>query len=283
MPFPHHPRKHSAPAVVTPARFVRYLHSIGAPPAPSPSSVVLWFTPHLTKYAIERWGARPVESIQRLYVRGRGASQIGLAEVRGVGGPALALTVEELVAIGARRFLAVGYAGGLQTDLAVGSWVLCSRAIRDEGTSHHYARPAKYARPTPGFLRAIEAELRRSGTSYRRGTSWTIDAVYRETALELRTFRDEGVLTVEMEASALFTVARDLGAEAAALFTVSDLLDETEWHPRFHEARPRLEAQLDFAIEAVTRLARAEKTGSYPRSGAVPRRSRTGRSGPGAG
>ena len=41
----------------------------------------------------------------------------------------------------------------------------------------------------------------------RQGTSWTIDAPYRETVAEIRRYRQEGVATVDMEASALFAVA----------------------------------------------------------------------------
>ena len=88
--------------------------------------------------------------------------------------------------------------------------------------------------------------------------------MYQETAQERRTFRDEGVLPVEMESSALGTGARGQGAEAAARFTVSDLRDETERPPRFHETRSRLGAQRDFAIGAVSRLARAGKTERGP-------------------
>ncbi len=258
MPFPRHSRKHGRPALVTPTGFVRYLRSIGKPPRPSPASVVLWFSPRLTRHAVKRWGARPDEKGSRLYCRGRGPARIGLSEVRGIGAPSLALTVEELAAIGARRFLTVGYAGSLQPDLPIGSWVLCTRAIRDEGTSHHYARPTKYAYPTPRLQREVDRALRRSGKPYRAGASWTVDAPYRETVEELRTFRREGVLTVEMEASALFTVARSLRVEAAALFVVSDLLDEEAWRPGFHAVGENLEAQFDFAVETMTRLARAD-------------------------
>jgi purine-nucleoside phosphorylase len=56
------------------------------------------------------------------------------------------------------------------------------------------------------------------------GSSWTIDTPYRETRKEVQMYREEGVLTVEMEASALFSVARASGVEAAVLFTVSDSL-----------------------------------------------------------
>jgi purine-nucleoside phosphorylase len=60
--------------------------------------------------------------------------------------------------------------------------------------------------------------------------TWTIDAVYRETVEEALAYREEGVVTVEMEAAALFTIAEVRGVDIAALFVVSDhLLVESEW------------------------------------------------------
>jgi purine-nucleoside phosphorylase len=60
--------------------------------------------------------------------------------------------------------------------------------------------------------------------------TWTLDAIYRETLEEALAYREEGVVTVEMEAAALFTIAEVRGVEIASLFTVSDhLLAASEW------------------------------------------------------
>lgn len=68
------------------------------------------------------------------------------------------------------------------------------------------------------------------GDPFTEGMTWTIDAVYRETVEEALAYREEGVITVEMEAAALFTIAEVRGVEIASLFTVSDhLLAESEW------------------------------------------------------
>ena len=58
--------------------------------------------------------------------------------------------MEELVALGCRRFVSIGTAGSLQPDLAVGDLLVCDRAIRDEGTSYHYQPAARYSYPSPG-------------------------------------------------------------------------------------------------------------------------------------
>jgi uridine phosphorylase len=265
VPFPVHPRKHASPAIVRPEHFLAYLDRLGERPDSSPATVVLAFSPRAVDRAVERWGARPVRGHSRVFTIGRGARSIGLVEPRGIGGPSLSVTVEELAASGARRFIAVGFAGAVRADLDAGSYVVCTRALRDEGTSYHYARPSRWARPSPVLTRAIGAALSARDVSFRRGASWTIDAPYRETVDELRSVRRAGILTVEMEASALFAIARVRHLEAAAVFAISDLLDEGGWTPRFREALPSLDRLLDLVLGGLG-------------GGAIPRTSPRGRS-----
>jgi uridine phosphorylase len=254
MGFPHHPRKHARPPLVTAREAIAYPDREGSPRDRSPAQVILGFAPRVVDAAVQRWGARPVRGPGRLFAVGRGRRAVGLAQVRGVGAPTLSIAVEEAIATGARRFVVVGYAGAVAPGLGLGTTVLCTRAIRDEGTSYHYARPAKWARPTPSLNRALAAYLRDRGVEFRRGSSWTLDAPYRETRDEVRSVRRQGVLTVEMEASALFAIARARGVEAAALFTVSDLLDPDGWTPGFTVARPELERLLDLVRDALRSL-----------------------------
>jgi purine-nucleoside phosphorylase len=98
------------------------------------------------------------------------------------------------------------------------------------------------------------------GVAFQRGATWTIDAPYRETVDEVRHYRANGVLTVEMEAAALFAVATVRGVEAASAFVLSDLLGETEWMPDF--GAPQLNAQLhsvaQAGIQAICGLEQAE-------------------------
>jgi uridine phosphorylase len=151
----------------------------------------------------------------------------------GIGAPVAAIVLEELIAIGATRFLSIGTAGGLQPDLAAGEVVLCTSAVRDEGVSHHYASHETRAAPDAGLTDALERSIRAAGLPYRRGSSWTIDTPYRETAAEARHYQADGMLCVEMEAAALFTVAAHRAIALASAFCVSDSLAEAEWNPLF--------------------------------------------------
>ncbi len=134
------------------------------------------------------------------------------------------MAVEEVGASGGREFLILGSAGALSKKLKISDIVLCTSAVRDEGTSHHYMADSKHAFPDRSLTVKLEREMRKNGIGFHKGTSWTIDAPYAETKEEIAHYRNEGVLTVEMEASALFAVAKRRRFKAAAIFTVSDIL-----------------------------------------------------------
>jgi uridine phosphorylase len=174
----------------------------------------------------------------------------------GVGGPSAAMAVEELGAAGVRRFVIVGMAGGLQADLEPAGFVVCDSALRDEGVSHHYLPWGRWVRPAEKLTASLVSELRSAGSAdepVRVGPTWTTDAPYRETAEEVRAFRAEGVVTVEMEAASVFAVAEVRGYQAAAAFVVSDLLTETGWtgHFRAPGLRPNLRRLLSATRRAL--------------------------------
>ena len=249
MSFPQHPKKHREEALFTPRHFFRYLRSTGEAVPRAPSTFILCYSRDLKKFAVEALHARQAKEAPE-FILLTPERPLGFIQV-GIGAPSLAMTIEELMARGARRFVSVGFAGCLQPDLDVGTTVLCKRAIRDEGTSYHYTRASKYAYPSGPLTALLRRGLEAQGVRVRTGASWTVDAVYRETRAEVQMYQAEGVLTVEMEASALFSVARASGAEAAALFTISDILDETGWVPRFVQAKEHLQSLLKQTVLAL--------------------------------
>jgi uridine phosphorylase len=145
------------------------------------------------------------------------------------GAPLLATIVEEIGALGVRDFLIVGTAGAINSKVKVGDLVLCSRAVRDEGTSYHYSKASFFAFPDKALKESIEGVLIKQNKKHICGGTWTTDAPYRETSIEVARFSKMGILTVDMEASALFTVCKKLGFRGSALFMVSDLLYEEKW------------------------------------------------------
>ena len=164
------------------------------------------------------------------------------------------MVLEELIVQGIRRFLSIGTAGSLQRDLGIGDIVVCDRAIRDEGTSHHYLPPDTYAHASPAATARLVDALQATGTPHSVGTSWTTDAPpYRETIAEVRHYQAAGVLAVEMEAAALFAVAAYRGVEMGALLTISDTLGDLKWDPHFRSdtTRESLETLYRVAVQAL--------------------------------
>lgn len=150
----------------------------------------------------------------------------------GVGAPLAAGMLEEVIALGCRRFVACGGAGVLDRELAMGHVVLPTAAVRDEGTSYHYLPPSREVTPSPAALDAIIATLQRRNVDFVTGKTWTTDAIYRETRPRMATRRSEGCLTVEMEAAALFAVAAFRQVHLGQLLYCGDNLDADEWDSR---------------------------------------------------
>lgn len=161
-----------------------------------------------------------------------------------VGAPQAIMILEKLIVLGARRVILLGWAGGLSPTLSPGDIILPDEAISEEGTSRHYSDEIR-SRPSYSLLNDLKKDMKQEGLSYRQGPIWTTDAPYRETIDKLKELQSQGVLGVDMETSALFTVSAFRGIEAAALLIVSDDLSKMTWHhgfqdPKFLQARKQM-------------------------------------------
>lgn len=145
-----------------------------------------------------------------------------------IGAPFTAAVVEEAVYCGVKKILILGTAGGISNKLSISDLVLCTKAIRDEGTSHHYIKNSKYVEPDKKLNKNLENLMLKNKVKFQKGVTWTIDAPYAETIEEVNHYRKEGVMTVEMEAAALFAVAKKREISSSAIFTISDILAD-EW------------------------------------------------------
>lgn len=158
--------------------------------------------------------------------------------------------------MGCRFFVTCGGAGTLNQDLALGHFVVVSSALRDEGTSFHYLPPARYVEANPEARRTLEAVLTRRGAPYVSGPTWTTDAPYRETPTKIAARRDEGCLTVEMEAAALAAVARFREVPLAQVVYCGDDLSGSSWdHRSWRTLSDVREDLFDIAASAALSLA----------------------------
>ncbi|HEX9016346.1 MAG TPA: phosphorylase [Chloroflexota bacterium] len=205
-----------------------------------------------------RWPAPAFFQLARATLDDR---EIAIARLP-IGAPAAALALELMIAAGVRSAFIVGSAGSLRPDLPAGSIAVPSSAVRHDGTSHHYLAAGEPAEPSPVVAGALLAAAARRGITPVRGPIWTTDAPYRECAGTVTRLREEGVLAVEMEAAALFAVARHRGVDAGLIVSVSDELGE-EWRPSFHSLAYRrgILAAADIALDAAAAMGRG-RTGS---------------------
>lgn len=155
-----------------------------------------------------------------------------------VGAPAIVLTLEVALARGVRTVLVCGSAGSLQPALPLGSVVVVTAAEREDGTSYHYLSAWEAACADPAATEALVEAAREMDLLPATGRSWTIDAPFLETAGAIERHRQNGVLVVEMEAAAIFAVAKVHGARAGVIVAVSDELFRP-WNPGFHLGIPR--------------------------------------------
>lgn len=151
----------------------------------------------------------------------------------GIGSPSAAIAMEELAAIGADTFLRVGKSGGLQAHLPVGSLVIATAAVRDEGTSRAYVPLEFPAVADLELVNALVAAAKASGIPFHYGIVESKDAFYAEIRPETlpmghalvahwEALRRAGVLASEMEAAALFTIASTKRLRAGCLLQIAD-------------------------------------------------------------
>jgi uridine phosphorylase len=162
----------------------------------------------------------------------------------GVGAPLAAAFLEELIAFGCRKFIACGGAGVLDREIAVGHLIVPHAAIRDEGTSYHYLPPAREVAASPEAVQAIEQALTRNHFSYLVSKTWTTDGIYRETMDKIKRRREEGCLTVEMEAAAFFAVAQFRGVTFGQILYGGDDISGAEWDSRHWDRQASVREKL---------------------------------------
>lgn len=153
-------------------------------------------------------------------LEGRTAGIIGCA----VGASYAVLLAEELFGSGCRLLISLTSAGQITASDPTPYFVIIDRALRDEGTSYHYAAPADYADADSDLVAKAERLLRDSGQRVFTGATWTTDAPFRETAEAIEAARAEGILAVEMEAAALYAFARASGRRVLCLAHVTNTM-----------------------------------------------------------
>lgn len=256
MTFPNHQEKYTSRPVFSPNDLHDYRNAANIDYRFNvPENIIMCYSPVLMKYIAENHSIDMHKiSLGDLYIFKQSGGSVGIMGNFGFGAPVAVTLSEVLIAMGVKRIINIGVAGTLQKHIDIGDIVVCDKAIRDEGTSYHYLPPDIYAYPHSELTKRITETLDNNSIEYFTGPSWTTDAPYRETVAEVSRYQDEGILTVEMEASAVFALGAHRNVEVGAIFTISDSLADLKWKPEFQSEKTSrgLETIFEVALSSLS-------------------------------
>jgi purine-nucleoside phosphorylase len=143
----------------------------------------------------------------------------------GMGMPTTGIYTYELIGLGAKRLIRVGTCGAYQANLNIGDVIIAMTASTDSSLNKHIFNQKDFA-PTAHYsllAKAVEA-AKTMGLAVNVGSILSSDSFYNADPEHWHKWAEYGVLGVEMETSALYTVAAKHQVEALSILTVSDSL-----------------------------------------------------------
>ncbi len=232
-----------------------------APVADFPETVVSVFSHQLFRAVLDFLGGQviaetsDVDGVWPVYEVFYQGKRVAFCKAR-LGAPACVGCFEDVIALGAKRILLLGNCGVLEAAIQDCGIIIPTRALRDEGTSFHYAPAADSIAVNRKFIPEFTAILERLGYPYVTGTTWTTDAFYRETPEKVARRRAQGAVCVEMECAAMAALCDFRGVEFFQFLYAGDKLSHDNWDPRSLSGNVRLDDKTKIALLAFE-LARA--------------------------
>jgi DeoD family purine-nucleoside phosphorylase len=171
-------------------------------------------------------------------------------QATGMGTPSMAIVVEELLRLGAKRLIRVGTCGGIAPGLKTGELVVATAACPVDGATKTYLHGEPYAPAADfGLTHALVHAAKEAGIAARPGLVASVDVFYNTDADYASRWRERGVLAFEMEASVLFYLAARAGRQSACLLVVSDVLSEEVTSEESYVSADELAAAVDRMTE----------------------------------
>ena len=167
-----------------------------------------------------------------------------------LGAPACVGCFEDVIPMGVKRIILLGNCGVLDSSIKDCGIIIPTKAIRDEGTSYHYAPAADYIDVNKKYVDEFVAVLEELGYPYVRGITWTTDAFYRETRAKVAARKAMGAVCVEMECAAMQAMCDFRGVEFFQFLYAGDNLDHSNWDPRSLSGEARLDEKEKIALLA---------------------------------
>ena len=140
------------------------------------------------------------------------------------GASRIANSLEQLSIFGIKKIYGVGLAGGLQDFIKIEDIILLEGSVRGDGVSHYYVPDEFPAVADFSLVAKLKQKLDSVNERFHLGLSFGTDAFYREGLQLIDSLKNLGVLSIDLESSALFSVSRKLGLQACWIGVISDLL-----------------------------------------------------------
>lgn len=221
----------SAPSVFQPAALLREARrQKGLPNVDVPAICILDPDGDIVRRLRKEGRSKPFEGwpcyhtqLDAFELAGQTVGVVGCA----VGAPFAVLVAEELFECGCRLLLSITSAGQIVSAGPTPYFVVIDRALRDEGTSYHYAAASEYGEADPALVAMADNALKTAGVRALIGPTWTTDAPFRETAEAIEAAKQRDILAVEMEAAALYAFAKARKAKVLCIAQVTNTMGQS--------------------------------------------------------
>lgn len=233
-----------------------------APIEGMPRTLISCFAHDLVEYAVKKYKGEIVQyfhcangaiPIYRLHIEGK---SIGIV-MSLVGAPAVIAEYEELFAMGVQQMLVFGTCGVLDKKIKDHAIIIPNKAIRDEGTSYHYAEYHEEITVNANTFYQMVDILEGMKIPHKTGKVWTTDAIYRETKGKRDRRKAQGCICVDMEASAIAAFAHFKNRSIAQFFYTADSVADDKWEERSLSNKSKFQEKtgfVDLALELAGRL-----------------------------
>ena len=248
----------SSEPIVTAKTYLEYKRAKGhIDDSIAPETVLVCYQSSTMQYLLRHHPElKPFQPVTHCYLC-PGAT-VGILGDWGVGAPGLAVKMEELIFLGTKRFIAVGTAGELMSTHQIGDFILCPKALAEDGVAHLYLPHGQQTVDADQemLLEWADFTKKRSLPPFRLGMAWSFPAIFRETLADVYRVQSLGCSVVEMEAATLYAIGQEKRVQTLSLFVITDSITEETWTPHIKEpaVRDNLHKLADWALEFCFKL-----------------------------
>lgn len=187
-----------------------------------------------------------------IYILNYGDEEITLCQAP-VGSAPAAQILDWLIGYGVQEIISAGSCGGL-LPFPESTFLVPNKALRDEGTSYHYAPPSRFMEISEKARAAIKTTILEHGMKYQEVITWSTDGFYRETKEKIAYRKSEGCSVVEMECSALAACAAFRGVTFGMLLYTADSLADVEKYDERNWGGNAYEYALTLCLDSVMKI-----------------------------